>query len=80
MAQNEPGKTSPDRTPVTSDTALPSQVTEDIGGVQGEAPDEDDASAPSEAEPGSPSDELAPDAGEIEWAGQVVKKPPTPAN
>ena len=80
MSQNEPGKTSPDKAPVTPDTELPSQVTEDIGGVQGEAPDEDDASASPEAEPGLPSDAPAPDAGEIEWAGQVVKKPPTPAN
>ncbi|MET1755341.1 hypothetical protein ABVV53_07700 [Novosphingobium sp. RD2P27] len=54
-------------------------VTEDVGGVQGTAPDAGSESDASTAlGPGAPDDEPAPDAGEIEWAGQVVKKPPTP--
>lgn len=57
---------------------LSEQVTEDLGGVQGSAPDEDGAESAPDLPPGEPSDEPAPDAGEIEWAGQVVKKPPTP--
>ena len=57
------------------------QVTEDVGGVQGSDPDEDDAEpAAAATSTGSPPDQPAPDAGEIEWAGQVVKKPPTPAS
>lgn len=62
--------------------ALPEQVNEDLGGVQGEGPgdDGDDALAGTQSgsRPGAPDDAPAPDAGEIEWAGQVVKKPPTP--
>lgn len=59
---------------------LPEQVNEDIGGVQGSDPD-DDAQEPNPSiARGTTPDEPAPDAGEIEWAGQVVKKPPTPGN
>lgn len=54
-------------------------VEADIGGVQGAEPSE------SQDEPDAdisindqPRDQPAPDAGEIEWAGQVVKKPPAP--
>lgn len=58
---------------------LDEQVTEDLGGVQGSPPEENEADAPSSAgKPGGPPDQPTPDAGEIEWAGQVVKKPPTP--
>jgi hypothetical protein len=75
MPQNTP-------TPGPQDDAdLPEKVTEDVGGWQGVAPD-DDSEAPAQTvdtpEPGSPADEPVPDAGEIEWAGQVVKKPPAP--
>jgi len=53
------------------------EIERDVGGVQGT---EDDAEAP--AAPGGPeqTDEgtkvIAPDAGEIEWAGGLVKKAP----
>jgi len=57
---------------------LPAEVTQDIGAVQGTPPDEDDDDAAAIIAPGSPADRPAPDAGEIEWAGQLVKKPPTP--
>lgn len=61
---------------------LPEQVNDDIGGVQGTGSDEssdDDATDDTAATtPGAPADAPAPDAGEIEWAGQLVKKPPTP--
>jgi hypothetical protein len=60
---------------------LPEQVNDDIGGVQGTGPDElsdDDATGAAAVTPGAPADAPAPDAGEIEWAGQLVKKPPTP--
>jgi hypothetical protein len=70
-------KTSPTQPGQAAD--LDEQVTDDVGGVQGTSPDEDDADQASSAvTPGSPPDEPAPDAGEIEWAGQLVKKPPTP--
>ena len=54
------------------------QVTEDVGGVQGTSPDEDAESNDLQLPVGEPEDRPAPDAGEIEWAGQIVKKPPTP--
>jgi hypothetical protein len=57
-------------------------ATEDIGGVQGTPPeegqDDDDGTMSAAMSPGGPEDRPAPDSGEIEWAGQVVKKPPHP--
>ena len=56
-------------------------ATADIGGVQGTAPeegDDDDGTESAAMSPGGPEDRPAPDSGEIEWAGQVVKKPPHP--
>jgi hypothetical protein len=58
---------------------LPEQIGEDIGGVQGTDPDEAANDESVAVQPGSTPDAPAPDAGEIEWAGQLVKKPPTPA-
>ncbi|MFC3215759.1 MULTISPECIES: hypothetical protein [Novosphingobium] len=53
------------------------QVEADIGAVQGSAPDEDmGEGAERTLQPGSPKTETPPDSGEIEWARQVVKKPP----
>jgi hypothetical protein len=76
MTQDTPSP-APDK-----DENLPEKVTEDVGGWQGVAPDEDDAETGAQGveavTPGSPPDQPAPDSGEIEWAGQVVKKPPTP--
>jgi hypothetical protein len=73
---------SPDtRAPSQGDASdLPEQVNDDVGGVQGTGPDElsDDEAGDGAAATGSPADEPAPDAGEIEWAGELVKKPPTP--
>ena len=64
------------------DSDLPEQVDADIGGVQGTDPDQgSDDEAPEAAvgaTPGAPADAPAADAGEIEWAGQLVKKPPAP--
>lgn len=64
------------------DGGLPERVTDDLGGVQGAAPAQGDPDAQATAspalEPGAPDDAPAPDAGEIEWAGQLVKKPPAP--
>lgn len=61
---------------------LSEQVNADVGGVQGTGPDElsddDEADGAAAITPGAPADAPAPDAGEIEWAGQLVKKPPTP--
>jgi hypothetical protein len=74
-----PGANGAPQTNGKAGSDLGGQVTDDVGGVQGTAPDEDQAdAAPATTSTGSPSDEPAPDAGEIEWAGQVVKKPPTP--
>ena len=61
------------------------EVTQDVGGVQGTPPAEDDAAPDADraagqaAEPGGPEAHPAPDAGEIEWAGQLVRKPPSPS-
>lgn len=54
-------------------------VTEEIGGVQGG----EDGAGPGEqvtqtAPTGTVPDQPVPDGAEIEWAGGVVKKPPTP--
>ena len=53
-------------------------VTGDVGGVQGsteeEMDDREDQVAQTAA--GEGRDVAAPDAGEIEWAGEVVKKAP----
>lgn len=61
------------------------QITEDIGGVQGASDDETAGKDQSggEAVPspalGEKPDRPAPDAGEIEWSGGLIKKPPSPA-
>lgn len=70
--------------PTSEPSQLEEQVTEDIAGWQGVGPEDDEDAG--EAEPsgdasgrkGAPADRPAPDSGEIEWAGQVVKKPPHP--
>jgi hypothetical protein len=50
-----------------------------IGGVQGTSADPLSTQRPSIQSAGrEPAEQNAPDAGEIEWAGQVVKKPPSP--
>lgn len=55
-------------------------INDAIGAVQGSPPPdgsevtEQDGSS---AAPETSSDQLPPDAGEIEWAGQVVKRPPS---
>ncbi len=57
-------------------------VTEDVGGVQGTQEDEAAANAGG-ATPiitGETQNRPAPDAGEIEWAGGLLKKPPAPRN
>jgi hypothetical protein len=57
-------------------------VTDDVGGVQGTAEEETSANADG-ATPnitGVTQDQPAPDAGEIEWAGGLLKKPPAPQN
>lgn len=56
---------------------LAGKVTDDVGGVQGEVPAGDKAAAP-KLRPGSVPDQPPPDSGEIEWAGTVAKKPPSP--
>ncbi len=54
-------------------------ATEDIGGVQGTAPEDSvDSDGGAPMSPGGPADRETPDAGEIEWAEQVIKKPPHP--
>jgi hypothetical protein len=57
-------------------------VPENVGSVQGNEPDttnpKPDGLAP-EIAADAPQQSPA-DSGEIEWAGTVVKKPPTPAN
>ena len=49
-------------------------IEEDIGGVQGADDRADPADEAADPQPGT--DVQAPDAGEIEWAGAVVKKAP----
>lgn len=57
---------------------LSSLAEESLGGVQGAAPGEERETSSPTAKLGIPADEPAPDAGEIEWAGQVARKPPSP--
>jgi hypothetical protein len=47
--------------------------------VQGEQPDPAQTSGAPE-ETGASPEETPPDSGEIEWARQVVKRPPAPEN
>ena len=58
------------------------EVTEDVGGVQGTEADgaepHSDDVAPQIA--GDVPEQPTPDAGEIEWAGGLLKKPPAPWN
>jgi hypothetical protein len=81
MLQNQTEPHAGNRGASQSAEDLEARVTDDLGGVQGSSPEEnDDANADaSTSSLGSPADQPAPDAGEIEWAGQLVKKPPTPA-
>lgn len=53
-------------------------ITEELGGVQGSSPNEETGLLTSEPEiPSGEATEMpAPDAGEIEWAGGLIKKPP----
>jgi len=60
-------------------------VTEDVGAVQGSAADEaDTATGSSDAAASATTDDVpaqpAPDAGEIEWAGGLIQRPPAPQN
>jgi len=73
-------KGAPQPTDEAAASPLEAQVTDDLGGVQGSSPDEDSDQIPlaSNSASGSPAEEPAPDAGEIEWAGQLLKKPPSP--
>ena len=53
------------------------EVTEDIGGVQGASADDTQETTPRpEVDTDQASDVIAPDAGEIEWAGSLVTKAP----
>lgn len=55
------------------------KVTESIGGVQGgEEVGSGETQPTQSAAPGAAPDAPAPDGAEIEWAGALVKKPPTP--
>jgi hypothetical protein len=54
-------------------------VTSDAGAVQGTPPVEPIDKGGGQ-KPGSPAERRPPDAGEIEWAGTVSKKPPHPGD
>jgi hypothetical protein len=88
MSQPTPPDSPPAHAPeneVPENEVPENEVTRDVGGVQGTPAAEDDAApgadraAGQAAEPGGPQARPAPDAGEIEWAGQLVKKPPSPS-
>ena len=88
MPQPTPPDSPPTHAPeneVPENEVPENEVTQDVGGVQGTPAAEDDAAPDADraagqaAEPGGPEARPAPDAGEIEWAGQLVKKPPSPA-
>lgn len=68
-----------DENPQAAKPDVESTVEESIGGVQGEQPDPAQTSGAPEATGASP-EETPPDSGEIEWARQVVKRPPAPEN
>ena len=62
-----------------SEEPIEKSVTEDIGGWQGVDPDDaTGADVAQQAESGVVPDEPAPDGAEIEWAGGLIKKPPSP--
>ena len=60
------------------------QITADIGGVQGADDEKADGADPADGGTapapalGEKPDRPAPDAGEIEWSGGLIKKPPSP--
>ena len=58
------------------------EVTQDVGGVQGTEADDADLGSESPAAPiaSDVPEQPAPDAGEIEWAGALLKRPPAPQN
>ena len=59
---------------------LEGRVTDEIGGVQGGQPDDSaETQVAQSARPGAPPDQPAPDGGELEWAGALVRKPPPTA-
>ncbi|MDF2640413.1 MAG: hypothetical protein K0R64_3397 [Novosphingobium lindaniclasticum] len=76
-AEPSKGRESPLR-PSETGADLESVTEESLGGVQGAEPGEDSGINAQVAKPGAPADQPAPDAGEIEWAGQVIRKPPSP--
>ena len=53
-------------------------ITEDIGGVQGTDPNKESEPTAPAPKLGETPDHPAPDAGEIEWSGGLIKKPPAP--
>ncbi len=55
---------------------LPEKVEEDIAGVQGSNPSDASSSQTTDIAEAEGTEVHAPDAGEIEWAGAVVKKAP----
>jgi hypothetical protein len=63
----------------TGDDKLSREVAEDIGGVQGTPPDQSAKRRPADPSTGKPAEQPAPDAGEIEWAGGLIKKAPDPS-
>jgi hypothetical protein len=61
------------------DGKLEESVTDDIAGVQGgEDVEGAEGQAARKAPIGTVPDAPAPDGGEIEWAGVLIKKPPAP--
>ena len=53
-------------------------ITEDIGGVQGTDPSKEPEPTAPVPKLGETPDRPAPDAGEIEWSGGLIKKPTVP--
>lgn len=92
MAENGPRAPSKDDQPEKDGEALshadPAKVPdltrdvdESVAGIQGTPPRDQSGDEPAAPKTiGGPPDKPAPDSGEIEWAGQVVKKPPSPSS
>lgn len=59
------------------DDDMEERTDDDIAGVQGSEGAPDEETGP--GTPGETPDAPAPDAGEIEWAGGAIRKPPAPA-
>jgi len=80
MADNDNGAIDDAASSAKPEQSVSDVVEAQLGGVQGATDDEADTASPAQdaTKAGTTPDAPAPDAAEIEWAGSLVKKPPSP--